>query len=186
MGRPQRDRSLRPVVSNRPRSGVTPDITPEASRSTELPLAATLVPCCWRRHRSEHPICSVSFSTVNDPKGIRTPCSERRDDQPAHRHLNVAVSTKSSSRRRGAPSRGAPKSAPSTVGKYPVASRSLIGVLWREGRFKATGRGQHRFSKPGVAGSSPAGRVSCERSRIYGELTGGPSSRRQRRAQPAS
>ena len=55
--------------------------------------------------------------------------------------------------------RGAPQSAPSTVGKYPVVSRPLVGILWHEGRFKAVGRGQHRFRKPGVAGSSPAGRV---------------------------
>ena len=34
-----------------------------------------------------------------------------------------------------------------------------MGILWREGRFKAVGRGQHRFPKPGVAGSSPAGRA---------------------------
>ncbi len=60
---------------------------------------------------------------------------------------------------KGYAARGAPKGAPSRVGKYAVASRSLVGILSRGGHFGAVRRVQHRFPKPGVAGSSPAGRV---------------------------
>ena len=82
--------------------------------------------------------------------GVLVVLCDRLDQPTAASHRST---------RRGEPTGGAPNSAPSTVGEYAVTSRQRMGILWREGRVKAVGRGQHRFPEPGVAGSSPAGRV---------------------------